>query len=183
MLICLGGFFGSGRRILAHRLSARLGFHYYDLDAKKFHRYDITPNKTVRERIQQPNSDKERMRIYDNALKDFPLASKMYHDVILDDAFHRQEPREYFLKEARNYFDQVILVWVESDEASLEGRFIEMKRRGLIRNVESAMRRRKRAERNFQEFAVPPLTFRHTTSDDEATEALARLVSGETGRA
>lgn len=177
MLVCLAGFLGSGRKILARKLSKKYGFHYYDVDKKKFHTFVRNARSgSVRERTVRPRTDAERSRIFEHVISDLPLLSKMYKQVVLDDAFHRELPREYFLKEARKYFDRVVLVWIESSEEDAHERLEAMQKRGLIASTKEGVRRRKRAQATFQSFAYTPPTFLYRKSERGAIQKLHALI-------
>lgn len=179
MLICLGGFLGSGRRILARRLSTRLKFYYYDTESKKLHRHTFNKSGHVREETQHSTTDKEQLFIYEKILKDFPLISKMHRDVVIDDSFHRAKPREYFLVEARKYFDTIVFVWIDSDEEHVANRFRLMQITGMTNGIRGALQRREREQKEFEPFESSPLTFHHALSNDKAAGRLIELIRTE----
>ena len=172
MLIVLGGFLGSGRSGLARLLASKAGFYYYSLHEKKMHHLSLDENRRIHERIMEPGTDALRMRMYREALKEFPMISKMHENVIVDDAFHRAQPRGFFLKEARAYFNPVVFVWVESPDETVEPRLRIMEHNGVITSVTTALRRRKQVIKEFEPFASRPLVFFHRISDERAAEAL-----------
>ena len=83
MLVALGGLLGSGAKTLAQELARTYGAHYYEIDAKKLRTPVLTPQGDFK-RL-QPKSDDERMQMYERVFADFPLLSKMYPCVIVDD--------------------------------------------------------------------------------------------------
>ena len=175
MLICLGGLFGSGRRTLAHKIAHIYGYHYHDVNAHKPRRY-ISPDDFTREFTIQPRTDEMRLSIYRSAIAKLPLISKMYENVILEDSFHRAEPREYFLATVKDYFDKVVFVWVTCDENKILGRFQYMKKYGFIRSVEEAMSMREYVRKDFQDIGPSVLRFHHDVSDDDAAKRLHTLI-------
>ena len=169
MLVVLGGLLGNGARTLADQLAARFGLYHYDIARKKIRH--PTFDRRGDFRILQPRTDKDRVKVYENVCKDFPLLSKMYPDVVVDDTFHRDIPREYFLSEARKYYTPVVFVWIESDEASVRVRLERIRQAGKIESVDGALRRREKAHAKQQPF--PPATpiFFHRTSGKEGIAA------------
>ena len=159
MIILLGGFLGSGRRVLARKIAKRLGFYYYNIERKKLRAFKFNTNREVRHRTIQPRSDVERRRMYAQVVEEFPLLSKMYPDIVIDDAFHRAGPREYFFSEAKRYFRDMVFVWVDSDEKWVGERFVHMLKKKVIRSIEDARRRRLSAKKRFQPFKDEPITF------------------------
>lgn len=175
MLIVLGGFLGSGRAILARLLAEQARFHYYPLlDKKKYLHFD--KKHQLHERIMEPSTDPARMQMYRETLKDFPLISKMYNDVVIDDAFHREKPREFFLEEARAYFNPVVFVWIESPDETVEPRLQEAERVGFVPNVPAALRKRKQMIKEFEPFSGS-LVFFHRISNKRAARELLGLVT------
>lgn len=181
MLVCLGGLFGSNRRLLALLLSKNRGFHYYDIRAKKLHRQIRDRSSNFREVVQVPTSDRERLHVYRRVIEDFSLISKMHRNVVIDDGFYRTAPRGYFMEAARQYFDRVVFVWVESSDEKALSRFKRMKKFGTIRSVEAAVARRARAERYVESFDTPPLTFPDGVADDAAADRLWELIETSVG--
>ena len=181
MLIILGGFLGSGRKILSRKIAERHGLYFYTIADKKLHSFSVAKDGAIHERIQRAKTDDMRMRIYGRAIAEFPRLRKMYPDVILEDVFHRARPREYFIAEAQKYFDNVIFVWIESDEASVADRLALMKKKGLIDSIETSLHRRRRSMENFEELKPGTLSFYHTKSDDRAAERLWDLIMKHAG--
>jgi predicted kinase len=176
MLILLGGFLGSGRKVLARRLAKKHGLYPYDMEQHKLHGHFFNKKGEVVEYSTVARTDEGRMRIYRQALQDFPRLSKMHPDVIIERTFHRKGPREYFFTEARNYFDPVIFVWVTSDGAYVQKRLSKMSRKRLVASVDTASRERETAEREFQPFETEPVTFFNEGNADEAAERLWALI-------
>lgn len=98
MLVCLGGFAGSGRSDLAGALAERLGWHRCDT------RSDF-PTLT----------DAYRLFFFKGLARTFPLLATMHANVILSAPLHRRKPREFLLREAEKQFGQVLFIWVERD--------------------------------------------------------------------
>lgn len=175
MLVVLGGLLGSGTRTLANELAMKYGLYRYEIDSKKLRKPVLGPHGNFT--ILQPNTDEERLRIYKNIFKDFPLLSKMYPDVIVDDVFHRKSPREYFLSEARKYYESVVFVWIDSDDESVKIRLTRMEKAGKVPSFAEAMHRREWAQSTLQLPVPPPLRFSYWVSGDEriAAEQTAAL--------
>lgn len=177
MLICLGGFLGSGRRILAKKLAAKLGYYYYDIDEKKLHDTRVSLVRRPKVKRIHPGTDEQQVALYDQVLREFPRLSKMYPNVVVQDSFHRAKPREYFFSAARRSFDRIVFVWVGSDEKFVEDRLMHMREIGIIHNVHRTYARREREIAEFEPFSESPLTFNHTISSDDAAARLVELVS------
>lgn len=178
MLICLGGFLGSGRKILARGLAQKRGFHYYDLDQKKIHEFVPDASGSMMSVVRGGQSDEMRMLTYKHALAEFPSLAKMHPDMVMDDAFHRDAPRDYFFSEAKKYFKDVVFVWIESDDAGAEGRIRAMIERKMIKGpLERELRRREMSKIHFQAFTEQPLVFRFENSVDAAVEKLDTLIA------
>lgn len=175
MLIVLGGFLGSGRFVLADLLAEQSGFHHYPLLEKKKNLH-FGKNHQLHERIMEPSTDPARMQLYREVSKDFPLISKMYKNVVIDDAFHREKPRSFFLEEARAYFNPVVFVWVESPDETVELRLQTGKHTGLVPDTAIALRKRKQMIKEFEPFPGS-LVFFHRTSNKSAAETLLRFIN------
>lgn len=184
MLICLGGFLGSGRKLLARIIAEKYGLHYYDIDAHKMHRLIVsTGGRGVRDVPVQPTTDEYRMQIYRNVLADFSRLAKMYPDIVVDDAFHRRLPRETFLKEARKYFGSVVFVWIDSDESHVMERLTVLRARRIIRSEKKALARREKAAQEFEPLKPDTRVFKCVLGDQAEGEALMSLVRAELRRA
>ena len=100
----------------------------------------------------------------------------MHANAIVDDSFHRETPREYFLSGARKYYKEVIFVWVESDEASVGERLEHMQKLGMIRSVAEATQRRRSAIETLQLPASSVLRFFFSTSGKKQVAAVWELI-------
>ncbi|HTR18613.1 MAG TPA: hypothetical protein VMH91_01370 [Candidatus Paceibacterota bacterium] len=177
MLILLGGFLGSGRKMLAKQLAYRQKFYLYDTEAKKMHHPEFQSDGSVKEVTEPPKSEEQRMFLYKRIVDDFPRLSKMYPDTVIEEAFHRIGPRDYFITEAKKFFDPVVFVWVDSDEAHVEERMRRMVKLGLVKNLSEAMNRRRRAARHFNQ--DPSMrVFKCVKADSAEADALWTLVRG-----
>lgn len=175
MLIVLGGLPGSGRIVLAQMLSEQNGFHWYNLASKKHHRLTRRADG-FREHTVRPQTDDQYMHVYQRVLADFPLVSKMHSDVVVSDSFHRATPREFFLKEAENYFCPVVFVWVESPEEYTRPRLERMHKLGMMMTVEKEMQRRAVIKSELEPFSSPPLIFDHEETNDAAAKRLWNFI-------
>lgn len=175
MLVVLGGLLGSGAKTLANELATKYRLHRYDIDGRKLRLFSMDNKGNFK--VRQPNTDEETLKVYKNVFKDFPLLSKMYPDVVVDDTFHREAPREYFLSEARKYYNPVVFVWIDSDDASVRVRLKHLWKRRRIRSVEQALHKRDRAAAKLQLPAPPAPRFSYRVSGDEriAAEQVAAL--------
>jgi hypothetical protein len=174
MLVVLGGLLGSGRRPLAEKLADKYGLYHYDIDGKKLWR--PSPDKRGNFKVLQPSTDAERLTIYRTALREFPLLSKMYPNAVVDESFHREIPRKYFLLEARKYYSPVIFVWVDCDPQWAVKHIEDMHERGVTASVQNTLRWREKAQALLQEPAGSAPRFFSTVIDDAQVEDLWRLV-------
>jgi predicted kinase len=179
MLIVLGGLLGSGRRILADELALRYGLYHHDIDRKKLRWPPRVRGDRVR--ILQPRSDEERLGVYKSALTEFSMLSKMYPDVIVDEGFHRELPREYFLSHAKDYYDPVIFIWIDSDDRSVRERLGRRHKEGRLESVEGALRIRKKQMAIVQEPQPTVLRFNHTLSEEDPFSLLWEKIQESKG--
>jgi len=137
---------------MADKLAQTFGLHLYDIGRKKLRSPLLDRDGNFQ--VLRSRTDKERLRIFGSVLREFPLLSKMYADVIVSDTFHRSVPREYFLSEARKYFNPVVFIWIESDESSVPHRLKRMQQSGRIKSASEALRIREQSATVLQ--APPP---------------------------
>jgi len=179
MLICLGGIFGSGRKVLAKKLSERLQYHYFDISDKKFRRLIRDDKGVVHERVVQPRTSVERKQLYEKALREMPLLSKMYPDMVMDDGFYLREPRDYFFAEVKKYFDPVIFIWVDTTDdlafARFESYAIEKK---TPERAAISMQHRKKMMQTLESFTTVPATFHYDSTLESAVAKLADMLPG-----
>jgi predicted kinase len=176
MLVCLGGFPGSGSKALGQKISEIYGHVYFDMEQNKFRRYQMK-NGLMKTETVQPRTDAAQVLIYDRVVMQFPLIAKMHDVVIARDVFTRAVPRGHFLKQAAQYFDPVVFVWVTCDEESAVSRFEKMYDMGVVKSVDDALRRRKRGMKIFQEFSAPPLVYHNASSDEVGAREVMTLVN------
>ena len=100
----------------------------------------------------------------------------MYPDLIIDDAFHREEAREYFFSEAKKYFNRVVFVWIDSAEPDVAVRMQHMKEVGMIESVEGALLKRQRTAAKFQPLHPGVPVFTCVKGDDAEADALWQLI-------
>lgn len=174
MLVCLGGILGSGARVLANELALKYGLHHYDMDRMKIRSFPI--NKKGDLTVWQPRSAQERMHVYRTALDEFPRLAKMYPDAIVDEAFLREVTREYFLSRAKAFYDPVIFIWIEADQARVIKNLERMCDQGILPSLEKGLQRRKRVERLVQEPSSAVPRFRYTTTPEQAASVLWELI-------
>jgi hypothetical protein len=156
MLVCLGGFRGSGRKYLAKQLSKRHGLHYYDTTTKKSHKLRFKRDGSVKQQLNNPATDEYRTHVYSRVLADFQLVSTMHSDVVLEETFHRNGPRNFFLTEAAKYFKPVIFIWIECDESLVVSHLEILKEKRIIGSIKKSLKRRERAKKEFD--GLPPST-------------------------
>ena len=162
MLICLGGFIGSGRKRLAHKLAQKAGYFYYDMESIKPHQIGFDRRGLVRDIVIGPQTDRARMLVYRRVAASLPLLAKMHTDVVLEDSFHRKESREFLFTEAQKYFGKVVFVWIDGTEQMARQRVAHMIRAGKLHEPFAAvMKRRRMSQRHFQSFGdgVPIFPF------------------------
>ena len=175
MLVVLGGFIGNGRGFLGPLLAKEMGFYYYPLLEKKKQLY-LDNKHRLHERIMEPSTDPARAQLYREVLKDFRLLSKMYPDVIVEDTFHREKPREFFLQEARRYFSPVVFVWIESPDETAVARLQRAERIKLVPSAAKAIHTRSKTMKEFEPFSGA-LIFFHRISNRAAARALLGLIN------
>src|SRR4051812_42798305 len=113
MLICVGGFPGSGRSRLCKALSASLRFYEYPVPEVK-HTLSIEyVHKITASRSSTPYSDELLLQVYKKIVADFQLLSKMHAGLIVSDVFYRNVPRELLFNESEKYFGNPLIVWAE----------------------------------------------------------------------
>jgi len=170
MLIVLGGLLGSGRQLLAREIAQAHSVKLYEIKQHLHHRGYRTPEGQYSQYAVRPQNDDQRMRVYEKALKDFPMLSKQYENVIIERAFNRAL-REYFLAQARQFFDPVVFVWVESDDEHAERLMRRMVRRRLLRSVAGGMAIRQSQRAEFQPLLeVTPVFKNHRNRKAAAAE-------------
>lgn len=170
MLICIGGFPGSGAHFLAEELSRALGFYYFPLSELKRDPLIIREHRLNPKRA--PGfSDELLLRLYRQATSHFRLKSKLYPDTIIRDEFTREIPREVFFKEAEKYFGPPLVIWVDSSEEE-EAPFLKMvlKAKPEILNIKLWLQRDARAR--FEPFTRPIHSLRYLNNPAALDEAL-----------
>jgi len=177
MILFLGGHLGSGKKGLAQKLSERYNFYPYHLSEELPHRF-IFDKKGVAHEVAVPTySDEGLLAMYKKVAEKFSTMSKLYDDVVVQHTFHRDVPREYLLAEARRYFDDVVFVWVDVDDESLQKRFALMRKKKVVCCVKHARMARAKTLEDFQAFRPAPLTFLHSFSRPKVAEELRALAS------
>ena len=151
MIVFLGGFFGSGRASLAQKLAMRHGLHCLDLYGRKERRRVFSGGKLA-ERVREPETEEEHMHLYERLAREFPLLSKMYPDIIIHDSFHLARPRDYLIHAVRTHFGEPKFVWIEASDERAQERFARLKTMSVIRDIERAVRLRRRQQRDFEPF-------------------------------
>ncbi len=165
---------------MARKLAKKYGIHFYDIEAHIPHTRIFDKHGEAHEVPREIRRDETRMHLYRKVLNGLPLLSKMHSDVILDDGFHREGPRDFFFKEAARYFNPVVVVWISSDEEHTLARMRYMEERGMIRGVDRALARRERMKQHFEPFKVAPLAFHYSKIDDVAVKRLWKLLKNAT---
>ena len=138
MLIVLGGLFGSNRVRVAELISLKKGIFRYDISTRKDHLYEMESDGNFK--VIQPRNDKRRFKLYADVSKDLGLLSKMHPSIIVDDAFHRAGPRDFFLKEASRHFSPIVFVWIDSDSAQAYQNIRMMHAKKKIKSIPDALR-------------------------------------------
>lgn len=175
MLICVGGFPGSGRNRLSRDLSKALGFYNYPLSEIKHSPAFKRMHRGARASPVAPYSDDLLVRVYREAVSSFPVLSKMYPDIVMKDHFHREVPREFLFSEAKKYFGSPLIVWTdasfETSAARLEEVLVGRKKRlGRDLGLSEAMRA------DYQSFAREVHTVDYNNNPAGALEQVLELV-------
>ena len=170
MLICIGGFAGSGRNRIAKELAKVLGFHNFNLTRLKKqplirHEHRITHEKLF------SYSDELLLRIFRSAVSNFQQLSKMYPDMIVADYFTREIPREFLFNEAEKYFGPPLIIWMDSTEEESIVRLNELygTKQNILKNkrlIQSNIRAR------FQPFTRSVHNIRYINNPAAIDEAL-----------
>lgn len=175
MIICIGGFPGSGRRRLTHDLSKALGFYIYPLGETKRKPSFKGLHKFIRPARGSPYPDGILIQIYKRIVADFPLVSKMYPDIIVKDHFHREIPREFFFAEAEKYFGPPIIVWVDASTEQSVARL-----RDVLTSKEKKLAARlavmETTRRDYQPFTREIHTVDYTANAEAAVRHVLELV-------
>lgn len=174
MILILGGFIGSGRKMLAHELALREGFHHYAMDEHKLTKFR-EKNGEVIERKMSFRTDPMRRMAYKRAIRDMERLIKMHNNIVIEDSFHRKGPREYFFQ-AIQRFHPVDFIWIECDESSVTKRLQKMKKKGLIGSVRRCLERRERAIAQFEPFDVPPPTFHIAAQEKDIRKRFLEMI-------
>ena len=125
MLICIGGFPGSGRNRLSEALASALDFHYFRLAPFKQHPLFMREHILLH-KGGTAYSDELLLRIYKHVVSHFRQLSKMYPDMIIKDHFMREVPREFLFTEAEKYFGPPLIIWTESSQEESTSRLHEV---------------------------------------------------------
>ncbi|MCE9541254.1 hypothetical protein K8R03_01690 [Candidatus Kaiserbacteria bacterium] len=176
MIVFFGGFLGSGRKSIARRYAARYGFHYYDIDNERLHRFVRDKKGRTKERPVAARGDKALMQLYEKVAARLPLLVKMHQGVVIDHAFHRDAPRKYLFAEARKLSNDVALVWIQSEEQYVLKRLQLLEKRKMIRSVADALRGRALTKKYFQLFRPAPAVFKRAGYRREELAELRTLI-------
>jgi gluconate kinase len=179
MLLMLGGYIGSGRKTLAQELSDKHGFHLFDADRLKLKRSGFNAKGEFEQRNIRNREDHERLFLLRKIAAEFGMLSKLHENVVVSGIFHRAEPREFLLDEARKYFEPVIFVWIDTDETSAQARLERMATQKQIGSVEMGMRRRDKSKKKFQPLAKDALLF---YNEHDCARELLHLIDGKIAR-
>ncbi len=173
MLLLLGGFLGSGRRLLAKRIAKKYGFYRFDIETRKLPAHAFNVRRELVEKREKPKTDADRIKLFEKVVEDLALLSKMYDNIVLDSTFHRERVRDFFFKSTKKIFDRVEFVWIDSDEEAVGQHLEEMAQKKLIASITSALNQRELAKQQFEPFASPPKTFLYQGKTGSAKRLLA----------
>lgn len=174
MIIVLGGFVYNGRHALARHLAAVTGAYLYPVHDRKLVQPNISRRGVITAGVRQPNSDQEYDQLYGKVMEDLPMLSKMHEVVIVDDAFHREGPRERFLAAAKK-LDRTIFVWIDSPDQTIADRVPFLQKSGVVKDEADAMKKLV-ARREQMQFFMPPLIFVHRQSNRAAAQRLKNFI-------
>jgi hypothetical protein len=114
MSVCVGGFHGSGRNRLAAALSRALGDRYFSTEELAENPLFMQQHVLTRSEKETGFSDEILLRIYRKVAADFKLDSKMHPDMVIQDCFTREIPREFLFAEVDKYFGPPLIIWIDS---------------------------------------------------------------------
>lgn len=171
MLVCIGGFPGSGRNRLASDVLEATGWHYASFISIKRSLSVRRAHVLVRPSRGTPYSDELLNLTYKQILGEFPMLSKMYPDAIVGDNFSREAPRELFFKEAEKYFGRPMIIWADSSIEESEKRMKEVVTDA--RKLETRLKLSREMRQLFQPFTRPVLTVRYL---DDSKAAVQKVV-------
>lgn len=152
MLVVLGGFIGNGRTALARKLARSFGLYFYDTGQHKLRGHYFDRRGQFVERTLIAHTEDEDMRVCRHAAGDLPLLSKLHSNVVMEYPFHRERPREYFLREAARYFKLVVFIWIDADDVYAQKRLEKMRRQGKFFDVAAAQAERDKMKTEFEPF-------------------------------
>jgi len=152
MLVVFGGFIGTGKRHFAQRVATHLGGHYFDVHLRKPRFPAFTREGDVQ--VRQPRTDEMWVDLYKDVLEEFRTLSIQHSHIIIEDDFHRKIPREFFLDGARGIFDQVVFIWFQSSDMSIEMRLMKLHQegRGDLRRARLRLRRSQKTHEPIDEY-------------------------------
>lgn len=176
MILVLGGLLGSGRRALARELSRYYGLYWYEIRQHQLRLPAVNRDKLFTSQLVIPREDAERQRVLTRATDELPLLSKMHPNVVTELAFHREQPRSFFLSEAAKHFSPVVFVWVESDEESALERIRIMGEQGEVENLNRVLALRELEKEETQLPDEGTLRFRFSGDVKVDARRLMRLV-------
>jgi len=178
MLVCIGGFPGSGRNRLAEDISKATNWHYQSLSPLK-RAFSIRGIHTaVRPHKGTRYSDELMMLTYKHITGEFPILSRMYPDMILKDHFTREVPREYFFREASSYFRNLLIVWVDATLEESEQR-LHTVLADQPKKLQNRLRLIREMNASFQPFTRPVSIVRYMEDPNAAVEKVLALISAQ----
>jgi len=173
MLVIVGGFRGSGKRLIAREFARTTGFHGLSVDEYKLRRYTPGLVRQVSAPRMPMSTDEEYLQFFRRVTEKFPVLAKMYPDTVMAAPLHRALPREFLFEAAARSFDDVRVVILESSEQEAFERL-----RGKV--SEDSMRRFKARWRQeadtFQPFETDVSTLRAGTDFADTTRRLCELL-------
>ena len=164
----------TGRFALARLLAEEIGAYRFDVNAKKLARPRLSRYGALTAGIREPQNDDEQEMVYRKVLADLPLLVKMHDVIIVDDAFHRQRPRDAFIAGARQ-LDDVVFVWIDAPDSTVPLRVPYLLEMGVGANEEDIYRRFEDRKTQLQ-FDAPPLIFYHEVSTKDAAKRLHSFI-------
>ncbi|MSU73802.1 hypothetical protein EXS56_01550 [Candidatus Kaiserbacteria bacterium] len=175
MLICIGGFPGSGRNRFSHDLSKALGFYNHPLNEIKHSPSFKRIHGATRPSPVAPYSDDLLTQVYQEVASSFSVLSKMYPDIIMKDHFHREVPREVLFREAEKHFGPPLIVWTDASLEVSTGRLEEV----LVEDKKKLARDLKLSQvmrADYQPFTREIYTVDYNSNPAAAVEQVLELV-------
>ncbi len=165
MLIILSGINGTGKGKLAKMLADRTGFHLYPVKQARQDPTVLRLHHLAGHTYEDPLEPSVRNILYKKIIEQFPLLSKMYPDVVMSGLFADTASRDHFFSEARKYFGEVVVVWIESSDQVADVRFMRADKVSGRRNISTSVRLRAAQAAQFEPYSGDVPKFSNNDED------------------